>query len=118
VLFCSLVCLSACALVRLCACFGHSHDTDAFIQTTVRQAFSSTLITIAHRLQTVTDYDKVLVMEKGRCVEFDTPLNLIEANPPGYFASLVDAAGPQAALRLRASIREAATAQRAEGVTA
>lgn len=86
-----------------------SHDTDNFIQQTVREHFRATLITIAHRLQTVTDYDKVLVMDKGRAVEYGAPVDLIQGD--GLFATLVDAAGPQAALQLRADIEAAAKAK-------
>ena len=90
-------------------CVLCSHDTDNFIQQTVREHFRATLITIAHRLQTVTDYDKVLVMDKGRAVEYGAPVDLIQGD--GLFATLVDAAGPQAALQLRADIEAAAKAK-------
>ncbi|KAL5532471.1 hypothetical protein ACEPAF_6041 [Sanghuangporus sanghuang] len=52
--------------------------TDAKIQRTIREEFSdSLLLTIAHRLRTVIDYDRLLVLDAGRVVEFDTPYNLI-----------------------------------------
>ncbi|KAJ7270116.1 multidrug resistance-associated ABC transporter [Mycena haematopus] len=72
--------------------------TDAKIQTTIREEFTdSLLLTIAHRLKTVIDYDKLLVLDKGKLVEFDTPLRLIEKEDgfframclkSGYFAQL------------------------------
>ncbi|KAL5505095.1 hypothetical protein ACEPAH_7758 [Sanghuangporus vaninii] len=53
-------------------------ETDAKIQRTIREEFSdSLLLTIAHRLRTVIDYDRLLVLDAGRVVEFDTPYNLI-----------------------------------------
>ncbi|KAJ2381582.1 hypothetical protein GGI23_007551, partial [Coemansia sp. RSA 2559] len=53
-------------------------DTDAKIQTTIRTEFTeSTLLCIAHRLRTVVDYDKVLVLDHGEVVEYDTPFNLL-----------------------------------------
>ncbi|CAD8098745.1 unnamed protein product [Paramecium primaurelia] len=52
--------------------------TDDFIQETLKQKFSDcTLITIAHRLNTIADYDKIMVISEGQIVEFDTPFNLL-----------------------------------------
>jgi len=49
-------------------------ETDKLIQQTIRSEFKeTTLIVIAHRLNTVIDLDKILVMDKGSIVEFDTP---------------------------------------------
>ncbi|XP_066955738.1 LOW QUALITY PROTEIN: ATP-binding cassette sub-family C member 5-like [Macrobrachium rosenbergii] len=56
-------------------------ETDQMIQSTIRKAFAqSTVITIAHRLNTITSYDKVLVLQEGRVndVEFDTPEALMQ----------------------------------------
>ena len=48
--------------------------TDAFIQQVIREKFlKTTVITIAHRLNTIADYDKVLVMQKGEIIEQGTP---------------------------------------------
>ncbi|KAJ2787455.1 Transporter of the ATP-binding cassette (ABC) [Coemansia interrupta] len=53
-------------------------DTDAKIQATIRNEFTdSTLLCIAHRLRTIVDYDKVLVLDQGQVVEYDTPYNLL-----------------------------------------
>ena len=62
---------------------------DRLIQEVIRNRFKdSTVVTIAHRLNTIMDYDKVLVMEQGRVVEFDKPEVLLQ-NKNGYFARLV-----------------------------
>jgi ATP-binding cassette, subfamily C (CFTR/MRP), member 4 len=53
-------------------------ETDAFIQGVLREQFSTTtVLTIAHRLQTIADYDKVLVMHAGRVVEVGHPFELL-----------------------------------------
>ncbi|PVD27619.1 hypothetical protein C0Q70_12785 [Pomacea canaliculata] len=49
-------------------------ETDSLIQNTIREAFSScTIITIAHRLNTVMDYDRILVLDEGLVKEYDSP---------------------------------------------
>lgn len=63
-------------------------ESDALLQSTLRADFSHcTIITIAHRLETILDSDRVLVMEQGRVVEFDSPSKLL-ANPASLFSSL------------------------------
>jgi ATP-binding cassette subfamily C (CFTR/MRP) protein 1 len=63
-------------------------ETDALIQQTIRTEFKDrTVLTIAHRINTIIDYDKVLVLDKGRLVEFDRPSTLL-ANPDSAFAGL------------------------------
>lgn len=48
------------------------HATDERIQQTLRSEFKeSTLITIAHRLRTIMDYDKILVLDEGKVAEYD-----------------------------------------------
>ncbi|KAI9208362.1 P-loop containing nucleoside triphosphate hydrolase protein [Polychytrium aggregatum] len=54
------------------------NQMDSQIQTTIREEFKdTTLVCIAHRLRSVIDYDRILVLDKGAIVEFDTPWNLI-----------------------------------------
>jgi ATP-binding cassette subfamily C (CFTR/MRP) protein 4 len=49
-------------------------DTDNFIQNCIKTKFKdTTVITIAHRLKTIADYDKVIVMEKGTILEIGSP---------------------------------------------
>ncbi|KAI8052828.1 P-loop containing nucleoside triphosphate hydrolase protein [Syncephalis plumigaleata] len=68
-------------------------DTDAKIQQTIRQEFSqATLLCIAHRLRTIIDYDKVLVMDAGKLVEYDSPYTLIQ-QPDSLFRLLCERSG-------------------------
>jgi ABC-type multidrug transport system fused ATPase/permease subunit len=63
--------------------------TDELIQLTIKKRFQeSTVLTIAHRLNTVMDSDKILVMDAGRVAEFGEPQQLLQ-NPDGIFYSLV-----------------------------
>lgn len=76
-------------------------ETDAFIQQMLRTRFAdTTLITVAHRLNTIMDYDIVLVMENGLAAEFGTPADLL-ARDYGVFSGLVNATGPESARALR-----------------
>lgn len=69
-------------------------QTDALIQRTIRKKFADcTVLTIAHRLLTVMDSDKVLVMHAGKMVEFDHPHILLE-NADGYLSHMVAQTGP------------------------
>ncbi|ORX75046.1 P-loop containing nucleoside triphosphate hydrolase protein [Linderina pennispora] len=78
-------------------------DTDDRIQRTIRgsEFADSTLFCIAHRLRTIIDYDRVLVLDKGKVAEFDTPANLLNrqgsifrsmCEKSGEFEYLADAA--------------------------
>ena len=65
--------------LRLSKCFFPSFDIFQKIQRTIREEFKNAIvITIAHRLKTVMDYDRILVLDEGRVVEFDTPRVLIQ----------------------------------------
>ncbi|KRT78583.1 ABC transporter ATP-binding protein, partial [Oryctes borbonicus] len=68
-------------------------QTDALIQTTIRKKFAEcTVLTIAHRLHTVMDSDKVLVMDAGTMVEFDHPHILLQ-NDNGFLHGMVQKTG-------------------------
>ena len=68
------------------------YATDSKIQETLREVKDSTIITIAHRLQTIIDYDKVLVLDKGKLVEYGAPWELI-AQRSGIFQSMCEMSG-------------------------
>ncbi|CAH1104174.1 unnamed protein product [Psylliodes chrysocephalus] len=76
-------------------------QTDRFIQTTIRTKFAHcTVLTIAHRLNTVMDYDKILVLDAGQLIEFDHPHILLQ-NKDGVLSDMVRKTGPGVSDRLR-----------------
>ena len=80
---------------------------DELLQVAIRTALKHhTVITIAHRLRTIIDFDRVIVMDGGKVSEIGTPLELIKKEG-GAFKALVAAQGPeeQAALVAMASKR-------------
>ncbi|KAL2913401.1 hypothetical protein HK105_207146 [Polyrhizophydium stewartii] len=76
--------------------------TDDMIQRAIRSDFgSSTVLTIAHRLNTIADYDKILVLGAGRVLEFDSPRALL-GDPASHFSRMVAETGPSNAAAIRA----------------
>ncbi|KAF9150625.1 hypothetical protein BG015_007537 [Linnemannia schmuckeri] len=75
--------------------------TDSLIQKAIRVDFSdSTVITIAHRLNTVVDYNRILVMDRGQVAEYDTPRDLLK-DRQSLFSKMVDETGEANAALLR-----------------
>ena len=64
-------------------------ETDELIQSTIKQQFKNcTVLTIAHRVNTILNSDKVIVLSKGKIVEMASPTNLL-INPCSVFHSMV-----------------------------
>ncbi|XP_035257042.1 canalicular multispecific organic anion transporter 1 [Anguilla anguilla] len=67
-------------------------ETDCLIQATIRQEFSScTVLTIAHRINTILDSSRVMVLDAGKIVEFDSPSVLMKRQ--GHFYAMAKDAG-------------------------
>jgi ATP-binding cassette subfamily C (CFTR/MRP) protein 1 len=63
--------------------------TEEVIQEAFKTSFrNTTIITIAHRIKTILDYDKILVLQDGNILEYDSPTNLIE-NKQSAFSALL-----------------------------
>ena len=62
-------------------------ESDALIQRTIREhmAPGATILTVAHRLKTIIDYDKVLVLDKGKVLEYDSPSNLLAKESSSFY---------------------------------
>ncbi|KAM7294644.1 ATP-binding cassette sub-family C member 3 [Ixodes scapularis] len=68
-------------------------DTDRLIQATLRESFvRCTVLAIAHRIHTVLDYDKILVMSDGSVLEYGSVTQLL-SNPATMFRSMAQSAG-------------------------
>ncbi|CAD5211774.1 unnamed protein product [Bursaphelenchus okinawaensis] len=66
--------------------------TDSLIQETIRKEFAgSTVFTIAHRLNTIMDYDKVMVLDKGEIKEYDSPRALLNDRNTVFYGMVADA---------------------------
>ncbi|XP_068607504.1 ATP-binding cassette sub-family C member 10 [Brachionichthys hirsutus] len=94
-----LLCLARALLIRaklLCideATASVDQKTDKLLQQTIRKKFQDrTILTVAHRINTIMDYDRVLVMHGGKVVEFDTPAALMQ-NEHSVFNRLVGQKG-------------------------
>ena len=65
--------------------------TDFLVQQAVRTHFRDcTLLTIAHRIETVLDSDRIIVLDKGSVVEFDTPSAMLEKEGSYLYESMID----------------------------
>eukprot|EP00656_Telonema_subtile_P057285 TRINITY_DN9392_c0_g1_i1.p1 TRINITY_DN9392_c0_g1~~TRINITY_DN9392_c0_g1_i1.p1 ORF type:complete len:126 (+),score=36.22 TRINITY_DN9392_c0_g1_i1:126-503(+) len=68
-------------------------ETDQLIQGTIRERLQgSTVLTIAHRINTIMDYDKVLMLDQGTVLEYAPPLQLLQQEASS-FRSLTEDSG-------------------------
>ncbi|XP_020772820.1 ATP-binding cassette sub-family C member 4-like isoform X1 [Boleophthalmus pectinirostris] len=81
--------------------------TDELIQQTIREKFKEcTVLTIAHRLNTIIDSDRILVLEAGRISAYDEPYTLLQDHE-GIFYKMVQQTGKQEALALLEAAQQA-----------
>uniref|UniRef100_T1JBD6 ABC-type glutathione-S-conjugate transporter n=1 Tax=Strigamia maritima TaxID=126957 RepID=T1JBD6_STRMM len=67
-------------------------ETDDLIQATIRKEFADcTVITIAHRLKTIMDNDRVMVLQNGTIIEFDSPVTLLRREDCAFYSMAKDA---------------------------
>lgn len=85
------------------------YKTDAKIQETIRQ-LQSTTITIAHRLGTVVENDRIVVLDHGMVKEFGTPWELLQKEG-GFFWDMCETSGEMEVLRLKARKKHEAKMQ-------
>lgn len=65
------------------------------IQQTIREKFAQcTVLTVAHRLHTIIDSDRIMVLDTGAIIEYDQP-HVLLSNTNGAFHKMVEATGPQ-----------------------
>lgn len=82
--------------------------TDEIIQYTIKNKFEDcTVLTIAHRLNTIIDMDRVLVLDAGQVVEYGPPYELLTQKDSGHFAQMVQQTGPEHRDRLLALAEKA-----------
>ncbi|KAJ3151156.1 hypothetical protein HDU86_006146 [Geranomyces michiganensis] len=80
-------------------------ETDALVQKILRDDVDNcSILCIAHRLNTIIDYDRILVLSDGVAVEFDTPRALL-SNPDSVFSSMVEQTGAANAELLRSLVK-------------
>jgi len=70
-------------------------QTDLLIQQTIRELKQCTVLTIAHRLNTILDYDRILVLDSGKLVEFDKPSILLNKSDSIFFSMMQTDALPR-----------------------
>ncbi|QRV85046.1 ABC transporter transmembrane region [Ceratobasidium sp. AG-Ba] len=81
------------------------YATDQKIQDTIREEFQDALtITVAHRIRTIIEHDRLMVLDRGHIIEFDTPWNLIEREG-GLFREMCLQSGTFTELRAAAAAK-------------
>ena len=80
--------------------------TDELLQVALKKSFKdSTIISVAHRLETIIDYDMILVLGNGEVIEYGRPSDLIQNE--GHFATMIEDTGTamSAELKMRSTAK-------------
>ncbi|KAI8893994.1 P-loop containing nucleoside triphosphate hydrolase protein, partial [Globomyces pollinis-pini] len=102
-----LLCIARAILSKAKPTASLDAQTDLMIQEAIKTNFAEmTLLTIAHRLNTIIESDRVLVMDAGCLKEFDEPIRLLEKED-GIFRNLVDQTGEGGSQKLREIAQQA-----------
>ncbi|CAM8996206.1 unnamed protein product [Rhodiola kirilowii] len=89
--------------------------TDALIQRTIREEFKScTMLIIAHRLNTIIDCDRVILLDSGKVLEYDTPEHLL-SDEGSAFSKMVQSTGAANAQYLRSLVFEGKEGNKTNG---
>ncbi|KAF1772926.1 P-loop containing nucleoside triphosphate hydrolase [Phytophthora cactorum] len=94
-------------------------ESDKLIQQTMKESFgdgNSTVLCIAHRIETIMDSDKILVLDAGELVEFDSPTSLLQVEG-GVFKSLVESGKALVHFKLKFDQSYALESQKVAGKT-
>lgn len=84
------------------------YETDALIQETIRDSFSdSTILTIAHRLRTIADYDLILVLEAGEVAQFGHPSELLQIKDGIFYRMCAKSGELDSLIKLATQSKEA-----------
>merc|ERR1719237_705572 len=76
--------------------------TDATLQQVIKTEFSDrTVLTIAHRLNTIIDSDRILFLEDGQVAEYNSPAELLADGRQTHFKALIDELGEEAAANIK-----------------
>jgi len=90
--------------------------TDATIQQVMKTEFADrTVLTIAHRLNTIATHDRILVLDAGQLVEFGSPAELLAKGDGGKFWALVQELGESAAKQLMSDVLEGSNTELQNG---
>ena len=97
-----------CAFIPVSLCLYRTHfRTDAIIQQTIRNEFDKcTVLTIAHRLHTIMDYDRIMVLGAGKLKEMDEPYALLTTTG-SLLSDMVSQVGEEEADKLKQIALEA-----------
>jgi ATP-binding cassette subfamily C (CFTR/MRP) protein 1 len=68
------------------------YETDVYIQEAIKEGFkNSTVLTIAHRINTIMNYDRAIVLKQGKVIEYDSPQALLNDRDSTFYSLAYEA---------------------------